>query len=758
MMTQVPPRLNVGESEESQPERDDGQRPSEQTPHIAAGDIAEDIAEDSDDKSGDETQDRDAHRADDAADTLHAALDERTPHDAPAPVDSAAVDASGIEGAPAAESNPGAEAADDSLDSILLAVGAQPLQRSANASSAGEPTTLMAGDDHAAQNLDSDENEQTETGDEARRLDAIAADLRAASVKAASVKAASVEDGPGSDVDFGGAGGGERRETKQEANTPALIESKLTSQPPADEPQTASLLDDVAQALNVQAAEYRDRARGRLPGMPGTPSAAPGNLAEPSSDAEFEDPEESEDGEIAALTPGIISVEEDTGAVAFQSSQGNEGDPAQEVTQKVASGSLSAVQAPPAGSGASLKGMERGDSSDVGESSGLDIRSADRGDTRVDNRPTVKVPPVPGISLGATSPSVGPPPGVSRPTTPVSGLSLSSLGRMRLPTPAPGSAVGLPPPSGRITLPPGTMAPLPSARVRGDLSDTMPATPFSIEASRRNTAGMPIGSGSGRVSTRGTSRVTEPVIHRPTPSSFAVLLTAHVKLATLNLAGLIALTFAGGLLVGMLVWRGQGRGEQPAGSRSLTTAASPSTEPKSDFKADLKIEPKTTAAGESNLAPSPTVGAVPAPAAPAAAAGAAAAALAVTRADRGHAAKETVVAPPPSSTAPAAGPLGLQAAAAAPVRKSQPATAARAAARPHPPAALSGGRATTTATASVTQPPPAASAPGAGPATAKTATAAATATTAPTPKAPALRTAALTASKPMATNASGKPG
>jgi hypothetical protein len=78
---------------------------------------------------------------------------------------------------------------------------------------------------------------------------------------------------------------------------------------------------------------------------------------------------------------------------------------------------------------------------------------------------------------------------------------------------------------------------------------------------------------------RGDTRTTEPLAP-PKGGLLSSLpelpevLTAHVKLATVSLAGLIAVTFAGGLLVGMLVWRGQGRVDQTVTRRGVPAAAS----------------------------------------------------------------------------------------------------------------------------------------------------------------------------------------
>ena len=420
----------------------------------------------------------------------------------------------------------------------------------------------------------------------------------------------------------------------------------------------------------------------------------------PSEAAEFEDPDE---GQNTSLTPGIISVVEDDRGSAVQ---------AEDVTSKISSGPTPSILiVPPPGAVAPTP------------------RAAEQRPT--DNRPTLKMPPVPGISAAPASQAVSRPPGVGpRPSTPVSGLSLTTSGRVRLPTPGPVPGTpGLPLPSGRLTLPPGTMInPLAVARSTGDLTDTMPATPISIESSRRNTAGVSIGRGSGRVSTRANSRVTEPVIrvNRSSMSTVTTLMQAHVKLATLNLAGLIGVTFLGGLFVGMLVWRGQGRSES-TGTARVAAAPSAST-------VDLAAGSARPQAGSPN------------PAAVSALAGAAAAVVA-TPAGKGTPEATGTIAPLASGSEPVVAPLPSPGAAEPDApgisARKVPAASARLAARPRRPAPVASGSLGSTDAPAAVIASPGAKAPAA-------------AAGVPTNQ-PAMRAATLTTSKPMAANAGNKP-
>ena len=187
-----------------------------------------------------------------------------------------------------------------------------------------------------------------------------------------------------------------------------ILEAKAASAQPAGERQVGSLLDEVAQALNVQATEYRDRARGRLPGMPGGTQGAGAQAADFNGasiggvQAEFEDPEEDQNG----LTPAVISVVDD----ADEDKIGLVGDAADEPTS-------------------------------VGMNPMLDLPSVLTTATKPSDRKSVSLPPVPGLTAAPAALPVGPPPGApTRPTTtPIGGLALpSSSGRVRLPSPAPG--------------------------------------------------------------------------------------------------------------------------------------------------------------------------------------------------------------------------------------------------------------------------------------------------------------------------------
>ncbi len=429
--------------------------------------------------------------------------------------------------------------------------------------------------------------------------------------------------------------------SKDASKLPEIVEARVASPHPGDEREVTGLLDEVAQALNVQASEYRDRARGRLPGMP-TVASAPGaganansnsNAAVGQAQAEFEDPDD--DG--AVLTPAVISVVDGTEDEILVGT-----DASDEAT--VATGSVQAPGVPP-GHAATTKPF--------------------------DSKST-KVPPVPGMGFASSSPlqPVGPPPGVAaaRPTTPGAGLALPSSGRVRLPSPVPGMSVpGLPGPSGgRATLPPGTMSPFTGARLSShDLTATSPSTPISLGSARRPSGAVSVSTGrrSGRASTtRGNARPTDPVGRPAARSPLPAILTAHVRLATVNLAGLVALTFAGGLLVGMLVWRGQGRNERiepvpsPRTMTSIPSSASVVAEPVVEV-AKPAVVPSS---GTAPAAQPPVV--VPTPAATAAvvvgaavlgataASPAAAAGPAAGSTPRAPGAKDSVVAPlPPKS-------------------------------------------------------------------------------------------------------------
>ena len=314
-----------------------------------------------------------------------------------------------------------------------------------------------------------------------------------------------------------------------------VVEAKMLTRPSStSDTQVTSLLEEVAQALDLQASEYRDRARGKLPGMSAPSPAAPLAVLG-SSDLEFEDADEP-----TALTPGDKSAAEGTTRNERAPIGGRDVDADDEA---VVLGPASSSKSPAAGT---------------------DGRSG-------------RFPPIPGLSGPAAAGPVGPHPGATRSATPTSGLSLSSSGRVRLPTP-PGSNT-IPPPSGRLSLPPGMMtAPVIPGRLSSMSLDSA-GIAAAREASRRVSASA-AASGSGRASKGRMARVTQPVLQAS--RQMPAVLAAHVKIATVSLAGLIAVTFAGGLLVGMLVWRGQGRaGVEPVAATAPTGAESgaPSTAP-----------------------------------------------------------------------------------------------------------------------------------------------------------------------------------
>jgi hypothetical protein len=310
---------------------------------------------------------------------------------------------------------------------------------------------------------------------------------------------------------------------------PQVVEAKVLARTTEDT-QVSSLLDEVAQALDVQASEYRDRARGKLPGM----SAPPAPAVLGSGDLEFEDPDEP-----TVLTPGVRSSAENETRNERAPGPGA-GDAVDADDEAVVLGPASSHKSPAAG---------------------------------IDNKST-RLPPIPGLSGPTGAGPVGPPPGGTRSATPASGLSLSSSGRVRLPTPAPGS-VTIPPPSGRLSLPPGMMsAPVIPGRQASSLSIDSSAIAAAREASRRVAASVRT-PGSGRTTKRRTGGLTQPLLDAT--RTMPAVLAAHVKIATVSLAGLVAVTFAGGLLVGMLVWRGQGR----PGADPVVSAAGEATAPAS---------------------------------------------------------------------------------------------------------------------------------------------------------------------------------
>jgi hypothetical protein len=305
-------------------------------------------------------------------------------------------------------------------------------------------------------------------------------------------------------------------------------------------PRGTTLIDDVAQALNVQASEYRDRARGRLPGMPSSKAqpigaAALSNAASGRTEAAFEDPD---DGPTA-LTPGVPPVDEHhagAGDTDLSPIQGPE-NPVERDTVVVAPMWLTGA--------------------------------------KPDSRPFT-LPRIAGVPAGSGPAPSGPPAAVaSRTVTPSGGPSPSASGSVRLPTPTPGHPLPtLPAPTGgRSSSPAGMPTSIAMTRADSDLTATAPSTPISLEASRRVMANNAMPVASGRAAARGQGSVTEPVIR--SFSTMPFLLTAHIKIATLSLAGLIAVTFAGGLLVGMLVWKGQGRVDSATNSRMAPPAGSP---------------------------------------------------------------------------------------------------------------------------------------------------------------------------------------
>lgn len=464
--------------------------------------------------------------------------------------------------------------ADDSLEAILLQAGAKPPE--AAAPKALGSKTLMG------------------IGIEGLNLPAL---LRAEEKKRkVGKKSARTEAEPDVPVD-------DLVEEDAAATNPAS-EAAMASSP--ENKHATSLLDDVAQALNVQASEVRDRARGRLPGMPASGAGAskpmlPMTIQQPGQrQAEFEDPSEGP----TALTPGMIAIADAEKAAGQKSALDAELEAEEEAVvlgHAVQSGSAKYVQA------------------------------------RTSESRPVAVPPVPGLPTASPA-VVGPPPGVAlKLPTPAGGLPLPLSGRTRLPTPVPGAPGQPVPPSVAAisyqTLPFG----IASARV-SDLTATAPSTPISLEASRRFAASANASIAADAVPVRRTLRITAPV--RRFATVLPAVLTAHVKLATLSLAGLIAVTFAGGLFVGIQVGKGPGRAEPSPATHVVTSTPVPSPAP----------APTTPANPTATTATTTTTGsAVPAAPAPAASPSGAASGAVIPAAEPGAAMppSETVVAPLP---------------------------------------------------------------------------------------------------------------
>jgi hypothetical protein len=228
---------------------------------------------------------------------------------------------------------------------------------------------------------------------------------------------------------------------------------------------------------------------------------------------------------------------------------------------------------------------------------------------------------------------------------------------------------------------------------------------------------------------RRTLRITEPVVRLATV--LPAVLTAHVKLATLSLAGLIAVTFAGGLFVGMVVGKGQGRAEPPAAARiggsEPLTATAPAT-------------PTPTVSHVVGVAPGAATGS-PTPAAAAPAVTPSAVSGAATSAAAPVAPSEATVTPQPEAQPPEAArdsKAKKPGVALRPPRPRRPAVAGTATATDLPPA---GGKLVVSKPTTATKPAVAASKP----------TVLASKPTAHSVVGPS------TASKPMANNAAAKP-
>lgn len=320
--------------------------------------------------------------------------------------------------------------------------------------------------------------------------------------------------------------------------------------PPLDDPEeeevgkVGDLLDEVAQALNVQAAESRDRAIGRVP-SPGANAhgvqAAPQTpLGDSSEDFEFEDPDDgpttlnSGDGKLEAA-----SVDPDEEAVVL---------------------------------GPASRGEGRRETRTTGSHPGANLPGASARGTL----PTPAVP-MPGSAVAAGS----------RPTrsTPFAGLPAATLptfpapggsARTRLPTPAPGTALSMSGsgPTGRATLPPG--APL------GALDGTGGAIAAlgSDGASARRPTGRisaPLGTLAGADGSGRTGSVHEPLGSAMSSAQVILkqaILKKDLKFRAISFGAIVLVVFVGGLLIGYAAMKGS---PEVAGSTTPAPAASATT-------------------------------------------------------------------------------------------------------------------------------------------------------------------------------------
>jgi len=277
--------------------------------------------------------------------------------------------------------------------------------------------------------------------------------------------------------------------------------------------QMSDLLDEVAEALNTQAASH-DSTVGALPGKP-VPRARPIRTDQPSArrsgdEFEFEDPD---DGPTTLNVHGEHSEDVDVGA-----------DDDDEAVV------LGPARLPPSRPLPALSGR-------------LPSPAAYAGDS-------------------ATS-------GATKTATPFAGLAAATLpsfpapasGRSRLPTPAPGQAIGGPPP-GRVGLPGGTpVNGVPSSSSQGD-------------SSRRSASGRTAATGTDRsVGHHATAAVIESL--SSAMESASVVLKKDVKFRVASLGGVVVATFVVGLLIGRAVVGSGNKTTAQASEKTPTTTEQP---------------------------------------------------------------------------------------------------------------------------------------------------------------------------------------
>ena len=332
---------------------------------------------------------------------------------------------------------------------------------------------------------------------------------------------------------------------------PAYIPRNVSMTSTSDDTQVTSLLDEVAHALNAEASQHRAQARAKAPSgtsLPGTPV-----IAANKSDFEFEDPD---DGPTA-LTPGALATGEDV----------------------------------------SLDDEE--------DEEAVVLGPAKKPESRADGTHTPFSMVSGRSSSGPTS--LGPPPGaagMARTTTPHGGLPIPvpPSGRVRLPTPVPGRSAAIPAPtSGRTTLQLGL------AGASAADPDALFAGTSAADSPRKTT-------GSGKTITRtpsgGVPDPMGPQTTDPIPAGgLPAFMQATVKLAAPRFAGVVAVTFIGGLLIGRLVSKGPTDVPRPPEPPVATAPAAPvvvpGTPPASSAVAPTAVAPAAPAA------PAPTAATAP---------------------------------------------------------------------------------------------------------------------------------------------------